>query len=171
MDNIRLQITDTRSALAEALDAFDAEGFNEVPFAGSWTAGQVADHLLKAGGVTQVLYGRTAPAGRDPEQKMEMLRHVFLDFNTKMKSPDFIQPSDGPHDLDGYRRSLAGIWQSLEASAVELDLSVHCLDMELPVFGLLTRLEWIGFYAVHTQRHVHQLHGIYSALSKRPISQ
>lgn len=164
-------ITETRTALEEALDTFDAETFNEVPFAGSWTAGQVADHLLKAGGVTQVLYGRTAPAGRDPEQKMEMLRHVFLDFNTKMTSPDFIQPSDGPHDLLEYRTSLAAVWQGLSDSATDLDLSLTCLDLELPVFGLLTRMEWIGFYAVHTQRHTHQLHRIYSALSKRPISQ
>lgn len=166
MENIQLQILDTRSALADALNAFDPESFNEVPFPGSWTAGQVADHLLKAGGVTRVLYGRTASTRRKPEQKMEMLRHVFEDYGVKLQSPDFILPSDGPHDLCRYRSELAATWQGLLVSAGELDLSLTCVDMELPVFGLLTRMEWIGFYAVHTQRHVRQLHRIYSALSR-----
>jgi hypothetical protein len=77
-----------------------------------------------------------------------------------LKSPDFIIPSEGPHDQTLMMDALTEVWSGLLVSAKTLDLSETCLDMELPVFGLLTRVEWIDFYTVHTQRHIHQLRNI-----------
>lgn len=171
MNSLTTEMRNTAATLLEALRAFDYDEFNEVPFEGSWTAGQVADHLLKAADVTQVLHGRTAPTWRNPGEKVEMLRHVFLDFKTKFKTPDFIVPSDGPHSQAEMDTALTEVWAGLDAATRKLDLTQTCLDFELPVFGLLTRTEWICFYMVHTQRHIHQLIRMQEAMSKRPISQ
>ncbi len=35
-------------ALLETIADFSQEQYNKVPFAGSWTAGQVSEHLLKS---------------------------------------------------------------------------------------------------------------------------
>jgi hypothetical protein len=174
MKNVQTEMRQTAATLLEALDAFDAfdaDAFNEIPCEKSWTAGQVSEHLLKAAAATRVVHGKTAPTWRKPDEKVEMLRHVFLDMNTKFQSPDFIVPGNGPFVYAEMRSALQNVWVELIAEAGELDLSVTCTDLELPVFGLLTRLEWISFYMVHTQRHIQQLHRICSALSKRPISQ
>ncbi|TDX02383.1 DinB family protein [Dinghuibacter silviterrae] len=169
MNNLINDIRDTAAALQEALSAFDPESFNVVPYAGSWTAGQVTDHLVKAGGVTRILHGRTVPTQRRPDEKVEMLRHIFLDFNAKMKAPDFIVPGDGPFVFSEQIATLTDIWGGIAESSRTLDPTLTCADMELPVFGLLTRLEWISFYMVHTQRHIHQLHRIQTALRRRAV--
>ena len=170
MNNLSAEMRQTHEALQEALMAFDADTFNEVPHSGGWTAGQVSDHLLKSAGVTQVVHGRTSPTRRKPDEKVEMLRHVFLDMTTKLQSPDFILPGEGPFAQTEMRTDLHDVWTGLIVAAGDLDLPALCLDVELPVFGLLTRLEWISFYMVHTQRHVQQLHRINSALRKHAVS-
>ena len=158
--------------LLQGLGAFDPASFNEVPFEGSWTAGQVADHLLRSAGVLQVLHGRTASAHRLPNEKVELIRHVFLDFKTKLKSPDFIVPSGGPHDQDDAVGRLREVWTGMESAVQRLDLEQLCLGFDLPVFGLMTRLEWITFYMLHTQRHIRQIRRIHHGLSiGRAVSQ
>jgi hypothetical protein len=167
MNNLINDIRWTAASLQDALAAFDPDGFNEVPYEGSWTAGQVADHLVKAGGIAQVLYGRTRPTERRPDEKVEMLRHIFLDVNAKLKAPDFILPGGGPFVRAELFATLTDIWTGIETAAETLDPTVTCIDMELPVFGLLTRVEWISFYMVHTQRHLRQFHRIHAALCRR----
>jgi hypothetical protein len=167
MEALLTEMETTAGNLHKALGAFDPTTFNTVPFEGSWTAGQVAEHLLKSAGVTAVLHGHTAVTQRNPDEKVELLRHVFLDFDRKLNAPDFIIPSEGPHDQTQMTGALSEVWSSLLASAGTMDLTETCLDVELPVFGLLTRVEWIDFYVVHTQRHIYQLRNI--AQSQRII--
>ena len=38
------EIKQTAADLLQALEAFNEHSFNQVPFEGSWTAGQVAEH-------------------------------------------------------------------------------------------------------------------------------
>ena len=37
------------------------------------------------------------------------------------------------------------------------DLLVTCLGFSMPTVGHMTRLEWLSFVVVHTQRHIWQL--------------
>jgi hypothetical protein len=45
----------------------------------------------------------------------------------------------------------------LEGKVEGADLGATCLDVEVPVFGYLTRYEWLKFIVVHAQRHIRQL--------------
>lgn len=47
------------------------------------------------------------------------------------------------------------------------DLSKTCTDFAIPGYGNFTRMEWIGFNTVHTQRHVHPLKSIISNLKNQ----
>lgn len=75
-----------------------------------------------------------------------------------MKSPDFIVPSTGHFDktilLSGLTKRINGIKDFIQKKE---DLTLTCLDFELPNAGTLARTEWIQFMTVHTVRHVHQL--------------
>ncbi|SIO17781.1 DinB family protein [Chitinophaga niabensis] len=161
---LNTEIKETQTALLQALDAFNQEQLNKVPFEGSWTGGQVGEHLTKAVSAG-LLYGNTTETERPPDVMVKPLRDQFLNFDIKMKSPDFIIPSDGPHVKQEVRGQLEKIWEEIEEAASTLDLTKTCLDFELPGAGHLTRLEWLNFMVVHTKRHTHQLKNIYKALT------
>lgn len=145
----------------KALEHFSEAQFNKVPFAGSWTAAQVADHMLLSQiGLPDVFNGKTKPADRKPDELFAMIENVFLDFSTKLKSPDIILPAIAPQDksdlLERYRKASDSVISAFEAT----EPTDICLDFELPVSGALTRLEWLHFVACHTRRHTHQLENI-----------
>jgi hypothetical protein len=82
---------------------------------------------------------------------------MFLDFSIKMKSPDFILPSDKPLDkeqlINGIKNQSKEILNAMQAN----DPTEVCTGFEIPGFGPFTRLEWLYFITYHTQRHVWQL--------------
>ncbi|NIG56545.1 DinB family protein [Chitinophaga sp. Cy-1792] len=141
--------------LQQTLAAFTTEQLNTIPFEGSWTAAQVAEHIQKSVNA-DVLYGKVEkrPAQED---KLEGLRKIFLNFDIKMQSPDFIIPSGRFHEKEALLADLSERWQRISVAAQTLDLSLTCLDFEMPGMGYLTRYELIGFFVVHTTRHIHQL--------------
>ncbi|WP_431210462.1 hypothetical protein ACQ86N_31300 [Puia sp. P3] len=97
MENLKEEVRKTGAAIIEGLNQFSEEKLNKVPYEGSWTAGQVGEHLVKSAGVAEVVYGRVGPTSRPPDEKLPVLR-MFLDFSIRMSSPGFIVPSDGYHD-------------------------------------------------------------------------
>lgn len=161
---LNTEIKETQTALLRTLNAFSEEQLNKVPFEGSWTAGQVGEHLIKAVSAG-LLYGNTTETERPPDVMVKPLRDQFLDFSTKMQAPDFIIPSDGPHEKQRLTGKLEKIWEKIAEAGSTLDLTKTCLDFELPGAGHLTRLEWLNFMIVHTKRHTHQLNNIYKAIT------
>jgi hypothetical protein len=166
-NDLSAEIASTKEALINVLNSFDEQNINQVPFEGSWTAGQVAEHVLKsASGVLAALEGNTRPADRDPEQNVAQLRELFLNFEIKMQSPDFIIPSNEPKDKDFLIKALSKTFDGIEKSAANDDLTLICTTFEMPVMGYLSRSEFINFTAVHTQRHIHQLGNILDHITK-----
>ena len=153
----------TGRALADALAPFRTGNFNRVPFPGSWTAGQVAEHVLKAeSGMEDLLTAETHPAGRDPEQFIPMIRESFLDLTKKYKSAPGIMPSEAPKDWDDITRRLDDNRQRVARllADADLDLGQCCELAAFPGVGLLTGYEWLCVMNTHTLRHVQQLHRI-----------
>jgi hypothetical protein len=167
MDAIILKETAiTTRILLVVVSSLRAEEINTVPFAGSWTAGQVGEHiLLSAAGVLETINGPVEPTERDPAEKAGLIKQMFLDFTSKMKSPDFVLPSDAPKNKETLLQSLEKTMSGIQTVAEREDLSATCMCFEFPGFGMLTRLEWITFALAHTQRHVHQLNVIAEKLS------
>ena len=151
-----IQAKETFTALMETLEAFTPDNFNQAPPLGGWTAGQVAEHLLLSAGVIEVIAGRTEQPQRPTAEMVESIAAIFLDFTTKLQSPDFIIPAPGVYDQQTQIGRLKTAWAKLKEGVRLLDLNAVCLDFELPGMGHLTRLEWVWFYVFHTQRHLQQ---------------
>lgn len=164
MNNLITELQNTTAQLTAAVNAIPNEKFNTVPFEGSWTAGQVCDHLLQSLGVS-VLYGATKTTDRAPDKNVAEIGNIFLDFSTKLQSPDFILPGEGPHDKQAYLNDFGDTFNKLIEAANTLDLTQTCLDFEMPVMGALTRLEFLWFYVFHSKRHVYQLQNIAKAFA------
>jgi len=150
----------TFEELIEVLGSFSSEEINKVPFPGSWTPGQVGDHLLKSYRVTETLRGEVKETKRIPDEKVKQMEDIFLNFDTKMKSPDFIIPTNKVIDKDRLIESINSKKNELIQLTQLLDLSQTCTSFANPGFGELTRLEWLHFIVVHTKRHIHQLRKI-----------
>jgi hypothetical protein len=151
--------------LIDLLSSLKPAELNVVPFEGSWTAGQLGDHLLKSYGVAEILNGKTKSTNRPVDEKIIPVKEAFLNFDIKFKAPDFIVPSDGTIDKQTLLTDLHSKIKPVEDFIkADNDLTLTCLDFELPNSGALTRSEWIQFMTVHTQRHVHQLKKIINAL-------
>lgn len=155
---IATELAQTREAFLQALSLFDQDNFNTIPFEGSWTAGQVAEHVFKSvDGTPALLRADAEQTERDPALNVPHLRAMFLDYETKMKSPPFILPSDAPKNLASLTQALDGKLSAIIDAAKAIDLTLTIVNFEFPGSGPLTRLEMVNFMSVHTQRHTHQL--------------
>jgi len=162
------ELTSAKAELLEVLGRFSEQNINTIPFEDSWTAGQVAEHvLMSASAVAGALVGPTTPAERDPEQHIQLFSQIFLNFDHKLKSPDFILPSDGPKDKGSIMQALGETFDSIEHAAGSGNLELICTTFDMRTLGTLSREELIWFTAVHTKRHIHQLKNIAAALQNR----
>ncbi|MBA2498543.1 MAG: DinB family protein [Chitinophagaceae bacterium] len=155
------EFTDTTNNLIELLSSLTEKQLNAVPFEGSWTAGQVGHHLSKSFGIVVILGGKTIPTNRPETEKINSIREVFQNTGIKMESPEFIIPTtkwiEKEKLIRGLREKISAVKNFIDNHT---DLSLTCLDFELPGAGPLTQKEWILFMAIHTQRHIHQLQNI-----------
>lgn len=155
------KVTETIDELLKLISSLSEEQLNQVPFEGSWTAGQVTDHISQSfEGVINIVNDKAIPSERDPGKKIEPIKSMFLDFTTKMTSPDFVLPSLPPHQKQVLIANLNTMKDQIAEAIKTLDLTEIHADFEIPGFGKLTRLEWISFLIYHMQRHTQQLKDI-----------
>ncbi len=158
---------DTAAAglIAEINKLSNAE-VNQVPFEGSWTAGQLFEHIIKATtGIPKALDATSENIGRNPEDKIAELRKMFLDFTTKMKSPKFIEPSEGTHEKQASVNELKSAFADLTISATKADLTQVVKNSP---FGDISKLEMLHFVLFHTQRHLPQLENVVASIKPKP---
>jgi hypothetical protein len=167
MGTILIDTDQTFTALIKTVSSFDEEQLNDIPFEGSWTAGQVVQHLiLSNSGFIEVMQGPVKEAERKPDQLVETIKKDFLNFDIKMKSPEFVLPLPISYSKPRQLGTLENIKSSLLHLVETMELDKLCLTFELPGYGFLTRVEAVYFVNYHTQRHTHQLKNIYKHLSK-----
>ena len=160
------EINTTFDQLTQVLSSIDDSNMDKVPFEGSWTAGQVTEHIIKSViNMPKVLNGPTENTDRDPDEKSAMLRSIFMDYSNKMKSPDFILPTEDHHDKNALLRSISDIKEQMAEGAALPDLTLTCTAFKLPNLGFLTRQELLTFAIAHTARHTQQLRNVAQALA------
>jgi len=155
------EVTEITNELLNLISSMSEEQLNKIPFEGGWTAGQVTDHISRSfGGVIQIVNDNAIPTERDPGKKIELIKSIFLDFTTKMTSPDFVLPSQPPHKKEILVSDLNTMQDQITEAIKTLDLTETHMNFEIPGFGKFTRLEWINFLIYHMQRHTHQIKNI-----------
>ncbi len=160
-------LEDTARELVQALSLFDEKELNKVPFEGSWTAGQVGEHLLMSNpGIVKIISGNTQPAERPADEKVEVIEAIFLDFTKKAKSAQAIWPSDEPKEKEKLISNLKETMDDIKLKAESMDLSLICLDFPFPTLGEFTRWEWISFVICHTKKHIFQVKNIYKRIKQ-----
>lgn len=152
------ELEETTKDLMATLSLFTQEEFNKIPFEGSWTAGQVAEHLFKSeSNIPKVLHGNSKETKRDSFEKTGIIRTVFLDYTIKLKSPEFILPSNKPKNKEDFIKGFEGTRKELKQLIKTSDLNRTFTDFPFPQMGELTGWEWICFAVCHSKRHIRQM--------------
>ncbi|EKT3958528.1 DinB family protein [Flavobacterium psychrophilum] len=155
-EGLKKSITETFSKLNEVLSSFSE--MNKPEANNSWTVGQIAEHLTISNLVIiKTLNGTSETVERSSDEKVQVIKDFFLDFPTKMKAPDFIQPSSNPQIKADILVSIQNIKNEFLEIAEMQNLELICLDFEIPTFGKFTKYEWVWWAIFHTQRHIYQL--------------
>lgn len=152
---------DLRSTTDEALKILSSltdEQLNKIPFEGSWSAGQLAEHVTRSiNGMAEALRTPGKITDRRPDEKANDFKTMFLNFDTKMKSPLFVLPEQDVYEKDVVIDKFKNASEKIIDSADRVNLSEL---LNLPPIGELTKLELLYFVLYHTQRHIHQLKNI-----------
>ncbi|WP_029273538.1 DinB family protein [Flavobacterium sp. KJJ] len=164
---VQKNVVETFQKLNEVLSSFSQEEFNIVPFKGSWTAGQTAQHIILAcSGYPELFSGKTEKTIRKYDEHVKELETLFLNFNIKMESPEFLRPEKKEYNKNSLTLVLLKIESDLLKAVENYDLTLTCLDFHLPNSENFTIYEWINFALVHAQRHTNQLNSILQYLTK-----
>ena len=158
-------LNDTTAEFLALVSAFSDTTINAIPYEDSWTAAQVADHVTRSN--TSMIRSLLLPgqaANRPPDAGVPELQKTFLDFTTRLQSPDFILPSEQVYDKEKLVTELQRSIDKVREVATTADPAEM---LRLPIFGEVTKLELLHFIVYHTQRHIHQLKKIKTALDKK----
>jgi len=149
--------TSVSAELLKIVPSTGDEQLNAAPATGGWSLGQIADHLLKSYASVRVMNGNTKPTERAPDEKVQGVKELFLDNSIKMTAPVGVLPSAGPINKAGLIEGLEKRISQMKEVLINKDLSLTCIDFEIPGYGEFTRLEWMCFNIFHTQRHLRQM--------------
>ncbi|MEP7230565.1 MAG: DinB family protein [Ginsengibacter sp.] len=158
-------LENTSSRLLQLISSADSSTINMIPFKDSWSAAQVVAHITKSNkAIAQSLDMPGKDVERDPAERTGELKKMFLNYDTKFKSPEFILPNQDSYQKEALIEDLKkSIGQFIAAgNAVNLSQIIS-----LPAFGEITKYELLHFVVYHTQRHIHQLEKILESIDKR----
>jgi len=153
-----LQFTDLMSSV-------ENDKINMVPYEGSWTAPQLLRHVSKSiSGMAKAMHLDAKPTERNPGERIEELKTVFLDLSKKLKSPEFIIPEEGTYEKQFTIDDLNKSFNQFKDNANNVNLNEQVEGLPL---GPITKLEIMHFTLFHTQRHLHQMEKICNALKDK----
>lgn len=150
--------------LIQLLQQFTPEAFVRRPNSESWSAAEVAEHLLiinKNLNYVMQADGSVIP-DRAPDKKLSGLKEALANRANKFEAPENVRPTGTVHDQQELIACLQKQLQVLKQIIQEKELKEQCEVYAHPRVGRLTRLEWSYFIVYHTQRHCQQLEDIYS---------
>jgi hypothetical protein len=153
------------SELTDLISSVENDKVNIIPYEGSWTVSQLLRHVTKSiSGIAEAMLMDANPTNRNPGERVEELKTVFLDFSRKMNSPEFIVPEEKIYDKQTSINDLNKSFNQFKENTNNINLNE--LVEGLPL-GPITKLELIHFTLFHTQRHLYQMKKICSALIEK----
>jgi len=157
-DTLSKLVDHTTSRFLELISSFDQEDINKLPFENSWTAAQVAEHVTRSNiGIIKSLRQPGKTVSRSIDEGVEELRDLFLNFEKKLQSPQFIQPTRNIYDREWIIANLRTSIAELKETAARVN---YHDAIDHPIFGEITKYELLHFVIYHTQRHIHQVKNI-----------
>ncbi|MEX2478077.1 MAG: DinB family protein [Gracilimonas sp.] len=132
----------------------------------NWSVAEIVEHLYRSEyGIPRLFNGETQKEiDRAPDAYVDEMRKKFLESDKKMKASGVILPTEGKKSKETL---ISKFQENREIIADLIDKFAPnelCLSFKHPIFGYLTRLEWIHFNIIHIERHLGQIKRVISQL-------
>jgi uncharacterized damage-inducible protein DinB len=155
----------TCTKFLEVVCEFSEEEFNVHQDAGGWTAGQVVEHVTRSTrSIVQAIKASGNIVQREPDERVDEFKKLFLDFSVKFNSPKFALPTLELHEKKKSVNELNIYFLELGEAAKKANLYEAVND---PALGEMTKWELLYVALYHTQRHIWQLVNSYTNLQTK----
>lgn len=152
-ENIEIAFKNFQTAIQKHVD------INKKRADGGWSVGEIADHIIKS---TQSDFGATKKTERTYDKNVASIRETFLNFKLKFPAAPFLQPNSRQYSVQELFISLDNNMNSIVKMINEENLTETCSNIELPVWGCLTKYEWLVLIENHLVRHTKQINDFYA---------
>ena len=156
-DKLLNALTTAFDEFINTFSSFEEDLINRKPFPESWTPTQVALHIILA--TDGVPDSTTRPLDRE-DSYLPRIKPWWEDLNQKFESPEPLKPDDKPRSKKEILSELKRVREKDLNILLHEDLTLICMDLELPTIGYLTRYEWLWFIQMHLRRHLFQLQNL-----------
>lgn len=150
-------------AFLDILQMIDPALLSVKPSEREWSVLEVCEHIMTLEQTLQfVLNGPTTPLNRQAIRQVAFIKDTFSDFNQRLKAPPRVRPIGRISNLNqvliGFPKNREMLWEQGDWESIYTGFA-H------PLFGQLTKAEWLYFCVFHTQRHLYQIERIMQRIS------
>ncbi len=133
--------------------------FNRRPSERDWSAREIMEHIsiIDISTYRMIKSDQSIPTERDSKAKFSHIEEEFLNFDKKFSAWGPIIPPTEHKSIHEMVEKFKGVREKLIHHTQIQDLNLTCTEFSHPLFGTMTRYEWVHFVNVHAQRHFRQL--------------
>ena len=152
-------LRENTEAFVTMVNTFSTDDFNKKPSVNAWSAAENTEHIIRSEfGTPRLFSGKTqAVTDRDSEAIIANIEKGFLNREEKYRSFGVVNPTPGKKDKDELLKKFIKMREEVLELILHQNLDELCLKFEHPVYGYLTRREWVRFNIVHAKRHMMQM--------------
>lgn len=121
---------------------------------GGWSVGEIADHIIKSANID---FGATENTERPYDQHASAIKDLFLNFQLKFPVAPMLKPDSKQYRAADLFSLLDERKEAIFKMIERDDLAQTCTDIQLPVWGTLTKYEWLVLIENHIIRHTRQV--------------
>lgn len=154
---------EVRGELLNEVESVSEEKFHQKPEDGSWSVGQLVDHLQKIENVLTETFKQIAPSAEDRKAEEKNLE-IVTDRSYKKAAPESVAPGEEPINREEVLMALTEARRDLMAYVDMLDFDLSAKSLKHPVMGELSVKQWVEFIGYHEERHLDQLREIKRAV-------
>ncbi|MEI8278766.1 MAG: DinB family protein [Bacteroidota bacterium] len=160
-DQIIADLDTNTQKLVASLSGFSPDEVIQKPNENTWSAAEVAAHLLRLDyAINRVLNAPSADASRPYDAKMDVFKNAMASIDRAFSAPESMIPSATPKNIQYILDQIKGEREKIKTTIRTTDLTQICLAFDHPYFGEFSKYEWIYFNISHTERHLKQLERI-----------
>tara|TARA_R110001599_G_scaffold1889_4_gene9906 strand:+ start:360916 stop:361422 length:507 start_codon:yes stop_codon:yes gene_type:complete len=159
--------TNTESFI-QFIESIPDELFDTKPDKNIWSAAENVEHIIRSEFGTARLFNSETKKepGREYESKIEEIKTRFSDRSDKLQAFGVVLPTEEKKTkeelIEKFQRSREEVLKLIK----QQDPDEVCMKFKHPLFGHMTRREWIHFNIVHTNRHKDQIEDLLVSLNK-----
>ena len=166
-DDILQLLEENTAKLLAFVQEVDDDKLLANPSRNEWSVMDCCEHILQLEQALMRLFrGPVEPVEDQTDEVVNTIRDRFLDFSQKLTAFGVILPQRKYKSKIEISEAITETRNMLLRIGENNGWDKKCMLYAHPLFGHLSRLEWIAFCVYHVERHLNQMKGIVEQLEQ-----